>query len=70
MWTFYWTMAGTVATTCNSRYWTAMWAPYSTVCNAVTGLTVPFGVKALLEANREPTVKHPPTVKEVRATGC
>lgn len=32
---------------------------------AAAGLTVPFGVKALIEAYREPEVKHPPTVKEV-----
>lgn len=30
------------------------------------GLTVPFAVRALIERYREPEVKHPPTVKEVR----
>lgn len=38
-----------------------MWTFYWTVA----GLTVPFGVKALIESYREPEVKHPPTVKEM-----
>jgi hypothetical protein len=36
------------------------------VACCAAGLTLPFAVRALIESSREPEVKHPPTVKEVR----
>lgn len=38
-----------------------MWTFYWTTA----GLTLPFAVRALIESNREPEVKNPPTVKEM-----
>lgn len=38
------------------------------MCCFAAGITVPFAIKAVIEANSPPAVQQPPTVKEVRAT--